>query len=57
LEVVLNNIVFKLTYDDFEMVLDRKLTDDEKITIYNKFTIHDWSEMVEIFFDVYNIRR
>lgn len=53
----MNNIVFKLTYDDFEMVLDRKLTDDEKITIYNKFTIHDWSEMVEIFFDVYNIRR
>jgi hypothetical protein len=45
------NTVFRLTFDDFEMILGRELTEDEKDTIYNKFEIPDWSEYVELFLE------
>lgn len=48
--------VFRLTYDDFESILGRTLTQDEKDTIYNKFTIEDWSEEVETFLDIHEIK-
>lgn len=51
------NTVFRLTYEDFELVLDRELTEDEKAIIYNKFTIEDWSDHVECFLDVYGIKK
>lgn len=50
------NTVFRLTFEDFESILNRDLTQDEKDTIYNKFEIYDWSESVECFLDVYGIK-
>lgn len=48
--------VFRLTYSDFEMMLGRTLTQDEKDTIYNKFDIESWSDEVQCFLDVYGIK-
>lgn len=52
-----NDTAWRLTYEDFETVLDRKLTQDEKDLIYNKFSIDDWYDIVECFFDVHGISR
>ena len=48
--------VFRLTYEDFESILGRELSQDERDTIYNKFEIHDWSDHVETFLDVFEIK-
>jgi hypothetical protein len=48
--------VFRLTFDDFESVLGRDLTDDEKDTVLNKFSLGDWWEEVECFLDIHNIK-
>jgi hypothetical protein len=47
----MDNTVFRLTFDDFEMMLGRKLTEDEKDTIYNDFEIPDWSDYVKDFLE------
>lgn len=50
------NTVWRLTYEDFEHVLGRELTQDEKDVIYNKFSIEDWTEDVECFLDMRGIK-
>jgi hypothetical protein len=52
-----NSNVFVITFRDFEIILGRELTEDEKLTIHNKFTIEPWVEYVETFLDVYNIKQ
>jgi hypothetical protein len=42
-------IVYKLTLEDFELVANKKLTDDEKQLILRKFSIDDWYEIVLYF--------
>jgi hypothetical protein len=48
--------VFRLTFDDFESILGRDLTDDEKDIVLNKFSLEYWWEDVELFLDVNNIK-
>ena len=43
--------IFKLTLDDFESCLGRKLTDDEKTLVLSKFSIDNWSDEIECFAD------
>lgn len=49
-------VVFSLSYDDFESILGRELSDDEKNTIYIKFNIDEWSDIVKCFLDVHDIK-
>jgi hypothetical protein len=49
------NTVFRLTFEDFETVLDRELTEDEKDLISRRFTIENWSDYVGFFLDVNGI--
>ena len=52
----MSNIVMKITFEDFEAVLDRKLSQEEKDIIYNKFEIYDLNETIECFLECRDIR-
>lgn len=49
--------IFKLTEEDFNAIaegyIDRRLTSDEISLAQDKFSIDDWSEIVEMWLDVY----
>ena len=51
--------VFRLTEEDFHSIaeekLNRRLTASELDLIHNKFNIDDWSQQIEVFFDIFQI--
>lgn len=49
--------VFTLTTEDFEAVLGRTLTPQEKYIAKQKFAIHDWVDIVCCFLIEYGIRK
>jgi hypothetical protein len=51
------NVVFLIDCSDIEAILGRELTDDEKEIVTHKFTIHDWTEIVEDFLTDYGIHK
>lgn len=48
--------VFRISFHDFESILGRQLTEDERIFVQNRFDINDWAEHVDIFIEFYNLK-
>jgi len=47
------NTIFRVTFEDVEMILGRKLEESEKIIVRSKFDIEDWSDHVDMILDIY----
>jgi hypothetical protein len=52
-----NFIVFSLCIEDFEAILNRRVSQSEAELIKSKFNIHDWTEHVEEFLNQHGIEK